>query len=115
MLTRLLLLLSLALFPVSLLAADPNPPTEHPALVDHSPKLSIAEALQVAQQYMADQKMDISNHFISGVRYFDAGSNADSGKGPYWIVTYECKGSSQGGKYFVHVYMNREAGHVGGR
>ena len=74
------------------------------------------EALKVAQQYMAEKKLDVSAHFISGIRYFDSSSKSvsSSGKGPYWIITYEPKELRDGGQYFVHVYMNREAGHVGG-
>ncbi len=116
MLTRLLPLLSLAFFSACLFAADLNPPAEHKAANDRTPVLSITEALQVAQQYMADKKIDLSNHFVSGARYFDSRPKSDTSadKGPYWIVTYEPKERVQGGQYFVHVYMNREAGHVGG-
>ena len=119
MLNRLLLLLSLTVFAAHLFAADPTPPpapSTGPALNERTPTLPITEALKVAQQYMADQKLDVSAHFISGVRYFDGVSKfGSSDKGPYWMVTYELKEAAKGGQYFVHVYMNREAGHVGGK
>ncbi|MEI6560516.1 MAG: hypothetical protein WCO68_00345 [Verrucomicrobiota bacterium] len=120
MLSRLLLLLSLTVFTARLFAADPTPlpapATEPTALNNRAPSLSITEALQIAQQYMAEKKLDISAHFVSGARYFDGASKAaaSTGKGPYWIITYERKEQVQGGQYFVHVFMNREVGHVGG-
>jgi len=119
MLSRLLLLLSLTVFTAHLFAADPTPPptpAAESALSDRAPTLSITEALEIAQQYMVEKKLDISDHFVSGARYFDGTSKvaASTGKGPYWIITYERKEQVQGGQYFVHVYMNREVGHVGG-
>ena len=119
MLSRLLLLLSLTVITASLFAADPTAPsslTEPKPLTDRAPALSITEALQVAQQYIAEKKLDVSGHFVSGARYFDGTSKVggSSAKGPYWIITYERKEQVQGGQYFIHVYMNREVGHVGG-
>ena len=123
MLSRLLLLLlSLTVFTASTFAADPaatpaSAAESKPALTDRTPVLSITEALQVAQQYVAEKKLEVSAHFIAGARYFDGASKpgASSGKGPYWLITYDPKEQVLGGQYFIHVYMNREAGHVGGR
>ncbi|MCX6968074.1 MAG: hypothetical protein NTZ46_09935 [Verrucomicrobia bacterium] len=116
MFTRLLLLLNLTVFAASMFAADPIPSSEIKPARDRTPALSVTEALQIAQQYMADQKVDLSSHFVSGARYFDSKPKSDTSfdKGAYWIVTYERK-ESQGGQYYIHVYMNREAGYVGGR
>ena len=119
MLNRLLLLLSLTACATHLFAADPTPPATPapaPALNERTPALCLTEALKVAQQYLEEKHLDVSAHFLSGVRYFDGVSKTGitSSKGPYWMITYEPKARVDGGQYFIHVYMNREAGHVGG-
>jgi hypothetical protein len=80
------------------------------------PTLTIPEALQIAQLYLEEKKLDISDKFISSVRYHESGVWTQSymGKGPYWQVTYEPKEHSCGGQYFVLVYMDRKVGHIGG-
>jgi hypothetical protein len=80
------------------------------------PTLTIPEALQIAQRYLEDKKLDISDKFISSVRYHESGTWTKSyiGKGPYWQVTYEPKENTCGGQYFVFVYMDRKVGHIGG-
>ena len=81
------------------------------------PNISVHEAIRIAEGYIADNKIDVSGHFISSVQYLESGSWTESfiGKGPYWQVTYELVQLSMGGQHFVLIYMNGKVGSIGGR
>jgi hypothetical protein len=80
------------------------------------PLISAAEAITMAEHYVAEHNFDVSHHFISSVRYIESGSWIDShiGKGPYWQVTYELLQRSDGGQHFILIYMDGKIGRVGG-
>jgi len=106
----------LAIFPVH--SEEKASTEEKRALNEHQvPSLAIPEALKLAERYLAEKKMDVSQHFISSVTYHESGPwcNSSLGKGPYWQVTYERKQYVDGGQYFVLVYMDRKVGHISGR
>ncbi|MBU2540741.1 MAG: hypothetical protein KJ593_02465 [Candidatus Omnitrophica bacterium] len=65
---------------------------------------------------MTNNKIDVSKHFISSVRYIVSGSWTDSsiGKGPYWQVTYELVQLADGGQHFILIYMDGKIGRIGG-
>ncbi len=80
------------------------------------PYISAQEAIRKAEQYVAENKIDVSKHFISSVRYIESGSWTDSsiGKGPYWQVTYELVQLADGGQYVILIYMDGKIGRIGG-
>ena len=92
-------------------AADVKPLGKHTL-----PAMTIPEALQIAERYVADQKLDISKHFISSVRYHESGALTQTyiSRGPCWQVTYELMQYADGGQYFILVYMDRKVGHIRG-
>ena len=105
----------LAIFPVH--SEEPALTEQKRARHEHQvPSLTIPEALKIAERYLAEKKMDVSQHFISSVTYHESGPwcNSSLGKGPYWQVTYELKQHTLGGQYFVSVYMDRKVGHTCG-
>jgi hypothetical protein len=81
------------------------------------PTITVQEAIRRAEQYIVENHIDVSAHFISSVRYMETGSLTNSfiGKGPYWHVTYELVKPSDGGQYFILVYMDGKIGLIGGR
>ena len=80
------------------------------------PPVSAYDALNLADKYVIENKIDVSKHFISAVRYVESGSWTDSsiGKGPYWQVTYELVRHADGGQQFILIYMDGIIGHIGG-
>lgn len=80
------------------------------------PFVSVKDALARAEKYVTEQKLDVTKHYISSVRYMLSGNwtNSHIGKGPYWQVTYELKERSEGGQYFILLYANDKIGHIGG-
>ena len=80
------------------------------------PPVSAYDALNLADKYVIENKIDVSKHFVSAVRYVESGSWTDSsiGKGPYWQVTYELVRHADGGQQFILIYMDGKIGHIGG-
>lgn len=80
------------------------------------PIISAQEAIHRAEQYMIANHIDVSDHFISSVSYVETGSLTTTaiGTGPYWYVTYELIKPSDGGQYFILIYMDGKIGHLGG-
>ena len=80
------------------------------------PSMSVHDALTLAEKYIVEQKIDVSKHFLSEVRYQESGSwtNSSLGKGPYWQVTYELVQRGNGGQHFILVYMDGKIGHIRG-
>jgi hypothetical protein len=80
------------------------------------PPISAYDALDLAGKYVIENRIDVSKHFVSAVRYMESGSWTDSsiGKGAYWQVTYELVQHADGGQQYILIYMDGKIGHIGG-
>ena len=80
------------------------------------PTIDIAAAVAIATQYITEQNLDISGHFLQRAVYNEYGpwTKSHIGNGPYWQITYELNQYADGGQIFVLVYMDKTVGHTYG-
>jgi hypothetical protein len=87
--------------------------------IHNKPPLSMLEAIEIAEQYLASKEIDVSNKFLSSARYDSHGpwtKGTGFGKGPLWVLhwkTYPVP--APGGVTAVVVYMDGKVGHFPGR
>ncbi|MFH1128815.1 MAG: hypothetical protein V1699_05360 [Candidatus Omnitrophota bacterium] len=69
------------------------------------PLLKLPEALALAQDYIKENNIDISKHYLNNIRLlFDSPWM----KGKHWIVTWNLKTPSDGGEIFIIVGMDKK-------
>jgi hypothetical protein len=87
------------------------------------PTVSLAEALTLAQRYIAEKPIDTKDTFLESARYLEKGASSFSNQsatrslgGPCWQITYgPTKMNTVGGGFFdIYVYMDRRVGHAMG-
>jgi len=84
------------------------------------PTLSVSAAIDKAEKYISEKQIDISNKFLSEIKFHEMGPWTEPNptlktSGPYWQITYEKDTFVDGGQDFILVYMDGKIRHVGGR
>lgn len=80
--------------------------------ISEEPSLKLPEALSLAQQYIKENNIDVSKHYLDNIRsVFDSPWM----KGKHWILTWRLKKLSDGGEIFIIVGMNKQIKLTGGR
>lgn len=94
----------LTVFAAGLLAALAQTTAPQPVLTNE-PAVSLKEALALAEQYVAETKVDTSKHFMESVRLVYIRDNPKGIR--QWIVTWALKTPSDGGQIFIHVDLDK--------
>ena len=69
------------------------------------PSLMLPEALTLAQNYIKENNIDISKHYLDNIRLlFDS----QWMKGKHWIITWRLKILSDGGEIFIFVGIDKK-------
>ncbi|MGA3286259.1 MAG: hypothetical protein ABSD46_02405 [Bacteroidota bacterium] len=77
------------------------------------PKLSAKEAIQLAEQYVVEKKIDTSRHYLAYVEYINLYNEYEK---QYWRIEWRLlAGRSLGGEIVVFVYNDRSIKHFKGR
>lgn len=75
------------------------------------PSLKLPEALALAQQYIKDNNIDISKHYLDNIRLV---FESPWMKGEHWILTWRLKKLADGGEIFIIVGMDKQIKYSGG-
>lgn len=83
------------------------------------PTLAIKAAIDQADDFIEEKKIDIKGKFLTRVQYHEVGpwtkpNQMQKTSGPYWQITYEPDIWADGGQVFILIYMDGEARYVGG-
>lgn len=69
------------------------------------PAISIGEALKIAERYVREKKMDVSQEYIHSIQlYYDSGTKR---RGFYWRVQWIWSIPRMGGEYGLRIYMDK--------
>jgi hypothetical protein len=70
------------------------------------PNLTIEEALRIGKNYIKQQKIDVSRHYIDSIR-LDLNPRGDRGK--FWELRWEKNENGGKGDYILlHIYMDKQ-------
>ena len=72
----------------------------------NSPTMPPERAIEVAQEYVKNNKIDVSRHFLAKVEYFGL---YDEYQKPYWRIEWHYLGAVKGGQIFVIVFPDGTA------
>ena len=75
----------------------------------NSPTMPPQRAIEVAQEYVKNNKIDVSRHFLAKVEYFGL---YDEYKKPFWRVEWHYLGVVKGGQIFVLVCPDGSMSHT---
>jgi len=81
--------------------------------VPMEPVVSLKSALSLAEQYISDNTIDVSAHFMESIRLVTITDNPQSER--QWVVTWVLKTPSRGGEIFVNVKMDKSCSMNRGR
>lgn len=79
--------------------------------ISAEPLLKLPEALALAQQYIKDNNIDISKHYLDNIRLV---LESPWMKGKHWILTWRLKKLADGGEIFIIVGMDKQIKYKGG-
>jgi hypothetical protein len=84
---------------------DESGPPMSGQIIPSRPALPIEEALNIAESYVRERKVDISGQYIHTVQLnYDDGSHR---KGHYWRVQWMWSSPRMGMEYGLRIYMDR--------
>jgi len=76
------------------------------ALVDRQvePSLTLPEALEIAQKYVKEKNIDVSERYLDNIQLMYDSSWTD---GKYWRIVWKYKKLTLGGEIFIYVGMDK--------
>jgi hypothetical protein len=86
--------------------------TESKEVLSAEPAVTLKDALSLAEQYVAKEKIDVSLHYLESIRLVPIPDNPKGEK--QWLATWILKTPSDGGQVFIHVKMDKSVSKTGG-
>lgn len=81
-------------------------------VLNAEPAVTLKEALSLAEQHVAKEKINVSRHFLESIRLVHITDNPKGDR--QWIVTWALKIPSDGGQVFIRVKMDKSVSMTGG-
>jgi hypothetical protein len=78
----------------------------------HLPDVNMNAAIETAQQYVRDQQIDVSQHYLASAQWINA---RDENRKPIWKIEWRLRTyMTTGGQIFVYVDQEGQATHAFG-
>lgn len=97
------IILCVTTFNISDLSAQEDKSSQN--LFVWSPSLNLPEALSLAQNYIKENNIDTSKHYLDNIRLI-ADANWEQGK--YWLLSWLLTSPADGGQIFIMVSMDKQ-------